>query len=178
MQPKTLTSVAALLVAFGLSSCATKPRLSAPSTPVASEAPPQSPDGTGADTPSGVRPGSQEDLAANVGDRVFFELDSYTLQDEARGTLGRQASWLALYPDVRVVVAGNADERGTREYNLALGARRANAARQYLVTQGVASSRMDTVSYGKERPMDAGSNEEAWARNRSAQTVVVDALGR
>jgi peptidoglycan-associated lipoprotein len=170
-------SVAALMVAFGLSSCASKPKAAGPSNPVVGEAPQEPSERTGAE-PSGVRPGSQEDLAANVGDRVFFEFDSYTLPQVARATLSRQAAWLARYPDVRVIIAGNADERGTREYNIALAARRADAARQFLVTQGVASSRMKTVSYGKEQPLAPDSNEEAWARNRNAQTVVVDAVGR
>src|SRR5690606_5309068 len=108
---------------------------------------------------------SAEDFRVSVGDRVFFGYDQYDLASDARATLEKQAAWLKQYPNVRVLLAGNCDERGTREYNLALGARRAAAAKDYLVSLGVSASRMDTVSYGKERPMDPRSNEEAWALN-------------
>lgn len=118
------------------------------------------------------RPGSQEDLVANVGDRVFFDFDSSVIRSDQRPTLERQARWLQQYPQVQVQVEGHADERGTREYNLALGQRRANAARDVLVANGVAGSRISTISYGKDRPAALGSNEEAWAQNRRAVTVV------
>lgn len=120
----------------------------------------------------GVQPGSQEDLVANVGDRVFFALAESSLSGEARATLDRQAGWLARYPQPRVQIAGNADERGTEEYNLALGQRRANAARDYLVARGVPSGRLSTISYGKNRPTALGSDEQAWAQNRNAITAV------
>jgi peptidoglycan-associated lipoprotein len=123
-------------------------------------------------TPAGIVGGSQEDLVANVGDRVFYELNRSTLSDEAQTTLGKQASWLAKYPSVQVQIAGNADERGTEEYNLALGNRRANAARDFLVAKGVSTSRITTISYGKDRPVALGSNEQAWAQNRNAITSV------
>ena len=128
----------------------------------------------GRDLPDLARPepGSQEDLVANVGDRVFFAFDSSQLSGDARGTLDRQAGWLGRYPQVAVQVAGNCDDRGTQEYNLALGQRRANAARDYLVAQGVNSSRISTISYGKARPTALGDNEEAWAQNRNAITSV------
>ncbi|MCB4822233.1 peptidoglycan-associated lipoprotein Pal [Roseicella aerolata] len=119
-----------------------------------------------------ARPGSQEDLAATVGDRVFFGTDSATIGADQRPTLQRQAQWLAQYRQVQVTVEGHADERGTREYNLALGQRRANAARDQLVTNGVAGSRIQTISYGKDRPAELGSDEQAWAQNRRAVTVV------
>ncbi|MBO1075419.1 peptidoglycan-associated lipoprotein Pal [Roseomonas marmotae] len=119
-----------------------------------------------------VRPGSQEDLVANVGDRVFFPLDGSSVGGDQRPVLERQAAWLAQYPQVMVTVEGHADERGTREYNLALGQRRANAARDVLVSQGVSGNRVNTVSFGKDRPAALGSNEEAWAQNRRAVTVV------
>lgn len=115
-------------------------------------------------------PGSQEDLVQNVGDRVFFALDSSTLSSEARATLDKQAAWLAQYPQNRVQLAGNCDERGTTEYNLALGQRRANAARDYLVARGVNSSRVTTISYGKDRPSALGSDEQSWAQNRNSIT--------
>ncbi len=104
---------------------------------------------------SNVVPGSAEDLKVNVGDTVHFEYDKYSVRDDDRALLQRQAAWLSKYPAVRVTVEGHCDERGTREYNLALGARRANAVKEYLVSKGVNSSRVETISYGKERPMCA-----------------------
>lgn len=118
-------------------------------------------------------PGSVEDFRVSVGDRIFYATDRSDLSQEARTTLERQAAWLRRYPNVRILVAGNCDERGTREYNLALGARRANSARDYLVSLGVAANRIETVSYGKERPLDPRSTEEAWAVNRNAHTQIV-----
>lgn len=118
-------------------------------------------------------PGSRADFLQNVpSDRVFFELDSYTLSPEARATLDAQAQWLAANPQVNVTIEGHCDERGTREYNLALGERRATAARLYLESRGVASTRMQTISWGKERPEAFGSDEASYARNRRAVTVV------
>jgi peptidoglycan-associated lipoprotein len=123
-------------------------------------------------TAAGPRPGSQEDLVANVGDRVFFDFDRSNIRADQRPVLDRQAGWLGRYPQVQVTVEGHTDERGTREYNLALGQRRANAARDVLVAGGVAPARISTISYGKDRPASLGSNEEAWAQNRRAVTVV------
>jgi peptidoglycan-associated lipoprotein len=120
----------------------------------------------------GAIPGSEEDLVANVGDRVFFAFNENALSGEAQGTLGRQAAWLNRYPQDNVQVAGNCDERGTEEYNIALGARRANAARDYLVAQGVSSGRITTISYGKDRPTALGSDEQSYAQNRNAITSV------
>jgi peptidoglycan-associated lipoprotein len=127
--------------------------------------------GAGAAT-SGPVPGSQEDLVANVGDRVFFDFDRSTLKPDARATLDRQSGWLAKYHQVNVQVAGNTDDRGTEEYNLALGQRRANSSRDYLVARGVADSRISTISYGKDRPTALGDNEQAWAQNRNTITSV------
>ncbi len=121
---------------------------------------------------AGPTPGTQEDLEVNVGDRVFFAFDSSTLSPQAQETLRRQAAWLNQYGDLNVIVEGHADERGTREYNLALGARRAEAARSFLTASGVAANRVTTVSYGEERPANPGSNEQAWAENRRAVTVL------
>lgn len=121
---------------------------------------------------SGIVPGSQEDLVANVGDRVFYDFNQSTLRSDAKGTLDKQAAWLAKYPNVNVQVAGNCDERGTEEYNLALGQRRANSAASYLKAKGVAGARMTTISYGKDRPTAQGSDEQAWAQNRNAITSV------
>ncbi len=121
-----------------------------------------------------VTPGSQEDLTQNVGDRVFFALDSSQLSAEAQNTLERQAAWLKQYPAVNVTVEGHCDERGTREYNLALGERRATAVKKYLIGLGVAPNRISTISYGKERPAVLGSDESAWSQNRRAVTVLMN----
>jgi peptidoglycan-associated lipoprotein len=156
--PKFLVAFAAAAL---LSACASDPETAAAT-------------GSGdANANSGaVRPGSQEDLRANVGDRVFFATDRSNIQGDQRPVLERQARWLAQYAQNQVTVEGHADERGTREYNLALGQRRANAARDVLVASGVAGSRIQTVSYGKDRPEALGSDETSWAQNRRAVTVV------
>lgn len=125
----------------------------------------------------GPRPGSQEDLVVNVGDRVFFDFDQYSVRQDQRAVLDRQAAWLKKYPEVTVTVEGHADERGTREYNIALGNRRATAAKNYLVALGINPNRVQTISYGKERPAVAGSNEQAWSQNRRAVTVVTARAG-
>ena len=119
-----------------------------------------------------VAAGSPEDFLVNVGDRVFFGYDRYDLTAAARATLERQAQWLQRYPNRRLVVEGHADERGTRVYNLALGERRANAVKNYLVAVGVSPSRVTTISYGKEQPAVLGATEAAWAQNRRGVTVV------
>lgn len=119
-----------------------------------------------------VTPGSVGDFRQNVGDRVFFDTDSSTVREDGRQTLNRQAEWLKKYGNYQITIEGHCDERGTREYNLALGERRANAARQYLIAQGIPAARLKTVSYGKERPDPVGSDEAAWARNRRAVTAL------
>jgi peptidoglycan-associated lipoprotein len=119
-----------------------------------------------------AKPGSVEDFVDNVGDRVWFSLDSSDVSDEGRATLDRQAEWLKQYGSVSITVEGHCDERGTREYNLALGQRRASSIKQYLVAAGVESSRIETVSYGKERPEATGSSEESWAQNRRGVSVI------
>ena len=118
-------------------------------------------------------PDSVEYFNQVVGDRVFFDTDRYSLDAEAQATLAEQARWLSAQPAVRATIEGHADERGTREYNLALGARRANSVRDYLIAQGVSAGRLDTVSYGKERPVALGSDPQSWAQNRRAVTVVL-----
>ena len=126
----------------------------------------------------GPVPGSQEDLVANVGDRVFYDFDKAALKGTGAKTannmttLDKQAAWLAQWKANNVQIAGNADERGTSEYNIALGQKRANASRDYLVAKGVAAARISTISYGKDRPVALGSNEEAWSQNRNAITSV------
>ena len=128
--------------------------------------------GSGSSLSQGAAPGSQDDLANNVGDKVFYATDSSSLSSDARATLDRQAAWLGRYPQVQVQMGGNCDERGTTEYNLALGQRRANAARDYLVARGVSSARVTSISYGKERPLAVGSDESAYSQNRNATTSV------
>jgi peptidoglycan-associated lipoprotein len=116
-------------------------------------------------------PGSQQDFVVNVGDRVFFSTDSSDLSPQARATLDKQAEWLNHYPQyTRFMIEGNADERGTREYNLALGARRAQVVRDYLVSRGVAANRMNTISYGKERPVATCDDISCWSQNRRTVT--------
>ena len=152
--------------------------------------PPPTTTGTGADTGGDVvptqpnyggdvgnttLPGSRADLINAAGsDTVLFGTDSYEVDDTARSTLDRQATWLVTNSGKTITLEGHADERGTREYNLALGERRANAAKNYLVSRGVAASRITTISYGKERPVALGSDEGAWAQNRRAVTVLVN----
>ena len=120
----------------------------------------------------GPRPGSQEDLVANVGDRVFYDFDKSDLKPEARRTVERWAAWLLQYPNVNVTIEGHCDERGTREYNIGLGERRAAAAKNFLVSLGIDARRVATISYGKERPAVVGSNEAAWSQNRRGVMVV------
>ncbi len=121
---------------------------------------------------SGPIPGTQQDFVVNVGDRVYFDYDQYTVRADAIPVLSAQANWLQRYSAVRVRLEGNADERGTEEYNLALGARRAASVKAFLVEHGIAPSRIETISYGKERPIDPGSDEAAWAKNRNVHTAI------
>ena len=146
-----------------------QPTTTASQTPVTQDEPKQ-------EAP-GVVPGGPEDLVLNVGDRIFFDFDKYSLKADARGTLEKQAAWLNKWPAVTITVEGHCDERGTREYNLALGERRANSVKDYLVALGVNPSRIRTISYGKERPVALGSNEAAWAQNRRGATTVTGGAG-
>ena len=139
----------------------TAPPPAAPSAPMAPSAP-----------VSTIVPGSGEDLRVNVGDTVHFAYNEYNIEDADKAVLGRQSAWLAKYPAIRVTVEGHADERGTREYNLALGARRANAVKEYLASLGVAGARVDTISYGKEHPICSQSDEACWAQNRRGVTTI------
>ncbi|MBI5163416.1 MAG: peptidoglycan-associated lipoprotein Pal [Magnetospirillum sp.] len=116
--------------------------------------------------------GSVEDFVANVGDRVFFDYDKFSLRTDAKGNLDKQVAWLKKYPSYKVTVEGHCDERGTREYNLALGEKRANAVKEYFSANGLGKDRVATVSYGKERPAAVGSNEAAWSQNRRGVTVL------
>ena len=124
------------------------------------------------DPPNEITPGSLEEFLGEIGDRVFFTVDDYDLTAAARETLQRQAAWLQRHPSRRIVIQGHADERGTREYNLALGDLRANAVRNYLVAVGIDPNRVTTVSYGKELPASTEATETAWAQNRRGVTLV------
>lgn len=117
-------------------------------------------------------PGSPQDFAVNVGDRIYFTVDSSEINATAAGVLDRQAQWLQQYPRYSVTVEGHADERGTREYNIALSARRANATRNYLVSRGIQVNRISVTSFGKERPVAVCDNESCWSQNRRAVTVL------
>ena len=170
-----LAAVGALAAA--MAACTPKPAVQ-PATP---DAPPPATGPTYPTAPSGpvdggnvgaAVPGSEQDFVINVGDRIYFDLDSIEVSSEAAMRLNAQAQWLQRYPSVNVRIEGNADERGTREYNLALGARRANSVRDVLVSRGVSANRITTVSYGKERPIDPGTTEEAYQRNRNAHTAI------
>lgn len=167
---RIFAKVAAFALVAAMAACASKPKVEETQAPTAPAPqvqvqPPVS--------QSGPAPGSLDDFRVTVGERVFFGYDRFDLSPEARATLEKQAAWLRRYQGVRVLLAGSADERGTREYNLALGARRAASAKEYLVGLGVPAGRIETVSYGKERPLDGRPTEEAHALNRNAQTQIV-----
>ncbi len=173
------TLAAALFVSLG--ACASKPKEVAKIEPTPVEQPRDTTDaapvtpstGGGVPVVRGPAPGSLEDFRVNVGERVYFDLDNYRLDASDQDILKRQAAWLNSYPGNRVIVAGNCDERGTREYNLALGERRAAIVKDYLVSLGVDAARIDTISYGKERPIAGGADDASWAQNRNGFTQVV-----
>ncbi len=158
-----------VLAAF-LGACSTTPDVETAPTDTGPAAAPT--DDVGPAMSIGPAAGSQDDLDATAGDRVFFEYDSAELTATARRTLQAQADWMRANNGVAVTIEGHADERGTREYNLALGERRATTAKNYLVALGISGSRVGTISYGKERPEDPGSNESAWAKNRRGRMAV------
>ncbi|MGN6425123.1 MAG: peptidoglycan-associated lipoprotein Pal [Asticcacaulis sp.] len=166
------------LMTLSLAACASKPTkiAAAPPPPPAAPAPspapqPQTPVAQ-APMPS-IAPGSQQDFVVNVGDRIYFDTNDSTLSAKADAILAAQAQWLDRYPAVHVRIEGNADERGTREYNFALGARRAQTVADFLTAHGVTPARIATISYGKEKPIDPGTGEAAWQHNRNAHTAIV-----
>jgi peptidoglycan-associated lipoprotein len=163
MQARTLKTLA-LVFAIGLSlgACARNPDETATAGQLG---------------PGGHAPGSPGEFTANIGDRIFFETDSSDLTAQAQATLDRQAAWLSRYPRYQITIEGHADERGTREYNFALGARRGEAARDYLATRGIAAARIRTTSYGKERPVAVCNDISCWSQNRRAVTVPGGAAG-
>jgi peptidoglycan-associated lipoprotein len=158
-----------------LAACATKPKYAATppaQTPPPATAPTTPPPPPPPPAPTGPVPGSEQDFVVNVGDRVYFDLNEYNVRSDAQPILAAQANWLQRYPAVQIRIEGNCDERGTQEYNMALGARRADSVRAFLVAHGVAPSRITTISYGKERPVDLGHDETAWAKDRNAHTAL------
>jgi peptidoglycan-associated lipoprotein len=167
MRFKLLSLLAALLL---VSACATDPEDTDGQTGGGAAA--QTGGSTSGSAPVQVVPGSMQDFIVNVGDRVFFDFDKSTLTAKAQGTLDKQAAWLSKISTATITVEGHADERGTREYNLALGDRRSNAVKDYLISKGVAASRIKTISYGKERPAVLGSNEWAWSQNRRSVSTI------
>lgn len=140
--------------------------------PVETAPPPSSGEAPAPMSTSSIVPGSAEDLRVNVGDTVHFGYNDYNVEDTDKQTLQRQAAWLQKYPSIRVTIEGDCDERGTREYNLALGARRANAVKEYLISVGVPAARVETISYGKEHPICTDSTEDCWAQNRRGVTTI------
>ena len=150
---RVLGLIGALAAALAVSACANKPN-----------------DQVGA--AGSAAPGSQQDFVVNVGDRVFFESDQSTLTPQARATLDNQAQWLQRYTQYTFTIEGHADERGTREYNIALGARRAQTVREYLASRGISAQRMRTISFGKERPVAVCDDISCWSQNRRAVTVL------
>ena len=167
MKISKILKFVALSAALMVGACTTKQEVAAtpppPAPPPPMQVAPQQP---------GIVPGSIQDFKVNVGDTVHFAYNEYNIEDQDKSTLQKQATWLSKYPGVQLTVEGHCDERGTREYNLALGARRANAVKEYLVSLGVNTARLETVSYGKERPLCTQSSEDCWAQNRRGMSTI------
>ena len=179
---RTVQPALMALAALSMAACASHPRPMGPAATARTPPPPPPygrnmpappPGPVGESEESGVpAPGSVRDFVINVGDRVYFDFDRYALRDDARPILDAQTAWLGRYPAVQVRIEGNCDELGTREYNFALGARRANTVREYLMGHGVSASRIETISYGKEHPIDTSGGPEAQAHDRNAHTAI------
>jgi peptidoglycan-associated lipoprotein len=166
------------VTALSLTACAHRPKpayptAQAPAPRAAEPARPQAPVQRTEPVSEAPLPGSERDFVVNVGDRVYFDYDKYAVRSDAQPLLEAQSGWLKRYPAVQIRIEGNCDERGTQEYNLALGARRANAVREFLVSHGVEAGRITTVSFGKEKPIDTGAGESADQHNRNARTAIV-----
>lgn len=157
--------VLVLFTALALAGCAKKTTL------------PDNPGDLGLSAENGAQPGTQQDFTVNIGDRIFFDTDSSVVRADAQQTLSRQAQWLARYPNYQITIEGHADERGTREYNLALGARRAAATRDFLASRGIDRARIKTLSFGKERPVAVCDDISCWSQNRRAVTNIGGASG-
>lgn len=170
---------------IALAACASNPPPEPPPTPTASntttvtpvQPPAQPPRVTPAPAASGAAAGSKADFAVKATDRVYFDYDAYNLDSDDQRSLSSQIAWLKQFPSTRVEVQGHADERGTRDYNIALGERRAQSVKSFLVAQGIAEGRIQTISFGKDKPLDMGHDEAAWSRNRNAYTnIIVEAI--
>ena len=161
-----------LFVSLFVAACSTKPTDTADTSGSGSTGVFNQEEGTITESSPSIVPGSQEDLIVNVGDRVFFGYDSSELDTDAQELLQDQVAWLKQYSNVSVIIEGHCDERGTREYNLALGEKRAQSVKNYLINLGISADRVSTISYGKERPAVVGSNDGAWAQNRRSVTIV------
>jgi len=181
---RTLSLSVLATATLALAACASNPTPEPPPTPTASTTttvtappvvtPPEPPRVT---PPAGPAAGSKADFAVKATDRVYFDYDAYNLDSDDQRSLASQVAWLKQFPSTRVEVQGHADERGTRDYNIALGERRAQSVKSYLVAQGIAENRIQTISFGKDKPLDPGHDEAAWARNRNAYSnIVVEAI--
>jgi peptidoglycan-associated lipoprotein len=180
LKPSLSGAGAGVAAALFLAGCASHPK---PVAPMAMTPPPPPPPSAPYVPPppsepmrSGPLPGTVQDFVVNVGDRVYFDTNQSAVRSDGRTVLAAQGRWLSQYPAVQIRIEGNADERGTREYNFALGAKRADAVKAFLVEQGVSPSRITTISYGKERPIDPGTGESAWAHNRNAHTDITQGV--
>lgn len=183
---RTLSLSLLATATIALAACASNPPPEPPPTPTASntttvtppvQPPAQPPRVTPPPAPTGPSAGSKADFAVKATDRVYFDYDAYNLDSDDQRSLASQIAWLKQFPSTRVEVQGHADERGTRDYNIALGERRAQSVKSFLVAQGIAESRIQTISFGKDKPLDMGRDEAAWARNRNAYTnVIVEAI--
>jgi len=181
---RTFSLILLATATVALAACASNPPPEPPPTPAASNTatvtppavkPPQPPRVT--PPPSGPLAGSKADFAVKATDRVYFDYDAYNLDSDDQRSLASQIAWLKQFPSTRVEVQGHADERGTRDYNIALGERRAQSVKSFLVAQGIAETRIQTISFGKDKPLDPGHDEAAWSRNRNAFTnVIVEAI--
>ena len=178
---RTLSLSLLATATIALAACASNPPPEPPPTPSASNTttvtPPVQPPGVTPPVPTGPSAGSKADFAVKATDRVYFDYDAYNLDSDDQRSLASQIAWLKQFPSTRVEVQGHADERGTRDYNIALGERRAQSVKSFLVAQGISESRIQTISFGKDKPLDMGRDEAAWARNRNAYTnVIVEAI--
>jgi len=182
---RTLSLSVLATATLALAACASNPPPEPPPTPTASTTttvtpppvvtPPAPPRVT---PPAGPAAGSKADFAVKATDRVYFDYDAYNLDSDDQRSLASQVAWLKQFPSTRVEAPGPAGERGTRDHYIALGERRAQSVKSYLVAQGIAENRIQTISFGKDKPLDPGSNEAAWSRNRNAYTnVIVEAIG-
>jgi peptidoglycan-associated lipoprotein len=181
---RTLSLSVLATATLALAACASNPPPEPPPTPAASNTttvtpPPVQtpPPRVTPPPPSGPSAGSKADFAVKATDRVYFDYDAYNLDSDDQRSLSSQIAWLKQFPSTRVEVQGHADERGTRDYNIALGERRAQSVKSFLVAQGIAENRIQTISFGKDKPLDPGHDEAAWSRNRNAYTnVIVEAI--